>query len=236
LQLLSSIKMPASKQHTEKPVKEWKPSTRQKIFADKMLEYERMDKPDWVRAYKIAYQIDNTKVALANSSRLLHNAKFADYVNYRREINSVKSDCSPERIKRELARIAFFDPRKLFDDDGNLKPIKNLDDDTAAVIAGCDVFTTYKKAVNAEEGDVKESLVAEVLRKLKFVDKKGALDSLARINGMFIDKSELKVTQTNIVQFDPSRLTEEQLRQVKAAFEAARIKQLPEAERAEIPK
>ena len=42
-------------------------------------------------------------------------------------------------VKRELVKIAFADPRGLFDDHGNLIPIKDLDDDTAATISGIEV-------------------------------------------------------------------------------------------------
>ena len=43
-------------------------------------------------------------------------------------------------VKEQLARIAFADPRALFDPTtGELKPIHDLDDDTAASIASVDV-------------------------------------------------------------------------------------------------
>jgi phage terminase small subunit len=44
-----------------------------------------------------------------------------------------------ERVLRERARIAFFDPRKLLDAEGNPVPMQDLDDDTAAAIAGVEV-------------------------------------------------------------------------------------------------
>lgn len=40
-----------------------------------------------------------------------------------------------ERTLREIAKGAFHDPRKFFDDSGALKPVTELDDDTAAAIA-----------------------------------------------------------------------------------------------------
>src|SRR5437879_2160483 len=46
-----------------------------------------------------------------------------------------KLDITAERVLRELARIGFADPRKLFTEDGRLKPIGELDDETAASIA-----------------------------------------------------------------------------------------------------
>ncbi len=42
-------------------------------------------------------------------------------------------------VKRQLARIAFSDARALFDSNGNLIPITDLDDDTAATISSVEV-------------------------------------------------------------------------------------------------
>lgn len=42
-------------------------------------------------------------------------------------------------VKRQIARIAFADPRALFDPSGNLIPIADLDDDTAATISSLEV-------------------------------------------------------------------------------------------------
>jgi phage terminase small subunit len=43
------------------------------------------------------------------------------------------------RVKEELARVAFGDVRGLFDEQGNLRHITDLDDDTAATISAVDV-------------------------------------------------------------------------------------------------
>lgn len=42
-------------------------------------------------------------------------------------------------VKRQISRIAFADPRALFNEHGHLIPIGELDDDTAATIAGIEV-------------------------------------------------------------------------------------------------
>ena len=88
-------------------------------------------------------------------------------------------DISRERIIREYGRIAFHDTRKLYDDDGNLIPIHELDDDTAAAIGGVEVQT-----IMGENGTSTKT------HKIKVIDKKGALDSLSKTEGMFIDKHE----------------------------------------------
>ena len=85
-----------------------------------------------------------------------------------------------DRILREYGRIGFLDTRKLFDENGALKKITELDIDTQAAIAGIDVVTTG----NAELG------VGEIT-KIKIADRKGALDSMARCLMMFNDKLAL---------------------------------------------
>jgi phage terminase small subunit len=78
----------------------------------------------------------------------------------------------------------FFDPSKLFDEEGNLIPVHKLDDDTAAAISSIEV----SEVVSGQLG-TKDALrvVLTLVRKIRLVDKKGALDSMARHLGMFKD-------------------------------------------------
>lgn len=113
----------------------------------------------------------------------LKKPEIAAAVAERMKRREKRTEITQDRVLREYARIAFLDPRKLFDDDGQPLHISQLDDDTAAAIAGLDVV----KQGNQEVG------LAEVL-KIKLVDKKGALDSVARHLGMFNDKLDLNMT------------------------------------------
>lgn len=89
-----------------------------------------------------------------------------------------------ERVLREYARLAFFDPRNLYDADGNLKPMTDLDADTAAALTAIEVET---KAGSDE--------VIQV-RKYRYDSKRGALDSLARTMKMFDDTMTHKVDES----------------------------------------
>lgn len=73
-----------------------------------------------------------------------------------------------QMIVRELARIAFGDPRRLFDEKGNLRPIHELDDDAAALVAGIEI-------VEGRRGKRKT-----IVRRW---DKRRALRDLAEIDG-----------------------------------------------------
>jgi phage terminase small subunit len=99
-----------------------------------------------------------------------------------------KLDVTKERIIEELARLAFFDIRKCFNPDGTLKDITELDDDTAAALAGMDVVEL------GEAGD-KEAL----LKKFKVSDKKGALELLGKHLKMWTDKVEVTDDRPRVV-------------------------------------
>jgi phage terminase small subunit len=101
----------------------------------------------------------------------------------RMKARSERTGITQDRVLQEYARLAFFDPRKLFDESGNLKRVSELDEDVAAIIAGMDVV----EIGNAQVG---EGLV----RKLKLADKLGALNSVARHLGMFNDKLNVNHT------------------------------------------
>lgn len=84
-----------------------------------------------------------------------------------------------ERTRREIARIAYFDPRQLFDAAGDIKPLHELDDDCAAAIGGFEVIETY-----AGSG-AERKLVGRTWR-YKFLPRVTALDMAARITGEYL--------------------------------------------------
>jgi phage terminase small subunit len=103
-----------------------------------------------------------------------------------------------ERVLREYAKLAFLDIRKAFDEDGNLKSIHEIDDDTAAAISGIEIDVKSTEL----DGD---ALNTSRIHKLKLSDKKAALDSIGRHLGMFTDKTEL--TGPNGTPLTPSTVT-----------------------------
>lgn len=136
------------------------------------------------RAYKAIYtNIKSDSVAAANASRLLRSAKVQEYLQAKQSELQQRTEITQERVLKEYARLGFFDPRKLFNANGSPKEITELDDDTAAVLAGLDIMEIY-------EGKGEDREFVGYLKKYKLADKKGALDSIARHLGMFNDKIE----------------------------------------------
>lgn len=94
-----------------------------------------------------------------------------------------KSDISPKRILEELARLAFLDPRKLFDEQGELVPIHKLDEETAAAIAGLDHEEIYS-------GRGKDRQKIGRTAKVKLIQKTQALELLGKYHKLFTDRVE----------------------------------------------
>lgn len=83
-----------------------------------------------------------------------------------------------ERVLLEIARLALFDPRNLFREDGTPKPINELDDNTAAAIAGLEVLEEF-------EGSGKDRKFIGYTKKYKVADKNSALEKLAKHLGLY---------------------------------------------------
>lgn len=106
---------------------------------------------------------------------------------------SERTQITQDRVLQEIARIAFLDPRKLFDKEGKPIPISDLDDDTAAAIAGLDVLEQY-------EGSGQDRQFVGYVKKIKLCDKNSALEKLCRHLGMFNDKLKLQGDKDNPVK------------------------------------
>lgn len=137
-------------------------------------------------AYKQAYDAKNMtdKQIDEEACKLAANPKVSQRLsNLKGELKN-RNMVTVERVMAEYAKLGFFDPRKLFCADGKPKDITELDDETAACLAGLDVQEVY-------EGYGEDREFVGYVKKYKLTDKKSALDSIARCLGMFTDKVEM---------------------------------------------
>ncbi|HMN92222.1 MAG TPA: terminase small subunit [Hydrogenophaga sp.] len=81
-----------------------------------------------------------------------------------------------ERVLRERARIAFFDPRKLLDAEGNPRALRDLDDDSAAAIAALEIVQ-----LSSSEG---APGVISLVKKYRFASKDASLVALEKHLGL----------------------------------------------------
>lgn len=91
---------------------------------------------------------------------------------------------STERVLQEYARVAFADLRCLVDDNGHPIPLQNLDDDTAAALAGVELEVM---------GDV-DGPLKTTRHKYKVADKLKALEILAKRLKLFEDTTNVNLS------------------------------------------
>lgn len=91
-----------------------------------------------------------------------------------------RTEITQDMVIRELAKLGFFDIRKLFDKDGKPLDISKLDDDTAAALVGLDV-----QDVEDSDGNY-----VGFLKKYKMADKIKALELLGKHLGAWEPQSK----------------------------------------------
>lgn len=122
---------------------------------------------------------------------------------------AARTGITADRVLQELARIAFFDLRRLYREDGSLKAMHELDDDAAAVLASVEVLEEF-------EGTGKDRVLIGHTRKAKIPDKVAAIGLAMRHLGMLKDKVEHTGANGGPIEskatINASGLTLEQLR------------------------
>lgn len=138
-------------------------------------------------AYKRAGYSGQGNAAESMASQLLSNIKVSAYIQTRMKDREKRTEITQDMVLAEWAKLAFLDPRRFYDADGGLIPIQKLPAEVAAALAGVELTTERSKGEEPTVSDVS---------KIKFIDKKGALDSVARHLGMFNDKLELNLKKS----------------------------------------
>lgn len=121
------------------------------------------------------------KGADVQASNLLGMIKVQNYLKTLQCKLQNKTEITAERVLKEFSRIAFFDVRKLYDDNGQLKQLSELDEDIARAISGIEVNEIFIE--HQHVGNTK---------KIKLSNKIAALESLAKHLGLFQLDNESK--------------------------------------------
>ncbi len=126
----------------------------------------------YMRVYKATPAVADT-----NGPRLLGNARVTAEIARleKQQLAQIQKETgiTLERTLREIARVAFFDPRKLFDKDGNPLNLSDLDDDTVAAIAGLDVLEEW-------QGTGENRTFVGLIKKYKIATKLDGLEKLMK--------------------------------------------------------
>jgi phage terminase small subunit len=129
-------------------------------------------------AYKRAGYRGQGRSAENAASRLLGNVGVQEAIAQKQAERAKRTQLSADEALKENWRLAHFDPRKLYREDGTLKTIPELDEDTAACIASLEVFEEF-------EGRGANRRQVGVTKKIKVFDKGAALDREFKHLGLY---------------------------------------------------
>lgn len=129
------------------------------------------------------------KSASSAGARMLRSVRVSTLLNKRRAELAEKLELNTETVMRSLVQALHFDPRKLYNADGSLKAVLELDDDTAMCLQAVEVSEAAGGAITGDG-----QLVPLQTKKIKWLDKNSARDQAARVLGMFKDKVEVGAT------------------------------------------
>jgi len=116
--------------------------------------------------------------AETNGNRLLRNAQVAAAVEAAKAERQARTEITADAVLQRLAAVAFGDVRELFGEDGSLKPVGELSEAAAAMLASLDVVMTLN-----DDGSVTRT------SKVRLNDRLRALELLGKHLGMFEPKA-----------------------------------------------
>ena len=120
---------------------------------------------------RAGYRGTNAKLA---GYKMIHDPDTESMVEAEQAKLLAKVKLTPERTLLELARICYFDVRRMFDAKGAPIPVHLLDEDTAAAINGFEVM----------EATDKDGIVFGMIKKYKISSKNTALANALKTLGM----------------------------------------------------
>lgn len=126
----------------------------------------------------------SAKTAKQQGDRLLTYVDVSRAIQTELADRSKRTGITAERALVEVARLAFNDPRKAFDDNGNLLPIKKWPDEVAAAIS----------SIESEEffsGRGEDKINVGHIKKIKFWDKGKQLELVMKHLGLLLDRIDI---------------------------------------------
>lgn len=151
---------------------------RQKVFVQ-----EYLKDLNATAAYKRAGFKASGHSAETNAARLLRNAEVSKAIQAGMDARAKRAELDSDQILKEIGRLSYINPKKLFDAQGRLLPIHQLPDEIAVCISSLDVVTTRVPGSDPVE--------VEYTTKIKFWDKRGSLELLGKHQKLFTDKLEV---------------------------------------------
>lgn len=121
------------------------------------------------------YGMNKRKGAHPNVYALLERSDIRNAIAAEQRNLARRAGVTRDNVLRETAAIAFSDVRKLFDENGNLLPVRDWPSDIAPAVSGIEVM--LMKGKDGSETTLK-------VAKIKLWDKNSALEKLLKHLGM----------------------------------------------------
>ncbi len=136
------------------------------------------------------------KTAGQQGDQLLKNPQIAAAVAEQTHQQLERADLSAVRTLEEMRRLGFSNVKRLFDKNGDLRPIHTLSDEDAACISGLEVVMK-----NATAGDGKVDRVLKV----KIWDKRATLEMLGKHFALLDERIRFEATDELIALLKQGR-------------------------------
>lgn len=142
-------------------------------------------------AIRAGYSEDTAEV---QASRLLRHAKVKHKIDALLKERSKRTAITADTVLQELLKLARVDIGGAFNDDGSLKPIKDIPEEIRRAISGIDIVEEF-------DGQGSKKVHIGYTKKIKFWDKAKALELLGKHLKLFTEKVEVegKVTLEQLV-------------------------------------
>lgn len=158
------------------------------------LEYSRHGKGERAvvaAGYNVKTWAEKSTSASVTANRLLKDDKVCQRIQWLQENRARKADFTELKLLRELKRIALFDIRKIYTENGDLKPVTEWDSDTAAAVNAVEVEKLFGMNDEGRKAHIGYTV------KVKTADKIAAIDKLMKYFGM-LDTPTDPASVTNI--------------------------------------
>ncbi len=118
----------------------------------------------------------------------------AEFIKSIREKDAINAGITREMVLNGYKKLAFYDSRKFYDENGNILSVPDLDEETAFALTGFEVME--EKGGNGQG----QQVVLGYTKKIKMSDRKGALDSLCKVLGYnAAEKLDIKTEKQVII-------------------------------------
>lgn len=145
---------------------------------------------------RAGYTGKSNGVLRTGAHKLLTKANIQVHIQELMQKRSNRVQIDQDRVVKELATVAFLDPARFYTLSGDLRNIKEMEEDVRRVIQSIESFEEW-------EGTGDDKHLVGHTKKLKFWDKLKALELVGKHLGMWKDKVEVTGTNGQPIQVEP---------------------------------